>query len=212
MKKNKVQVFTGFGSFIEPKKIKVESADGETQEIEGENILIATGSEVRTLPGLEIDHEKVISSDDIVTNDKDYPKSVIILGSGAVGVEFASMYNDFGTEVTIVEVVDRIVPSEDPELSAELQKSFENRGIRVMTGTMADPKSLEKTDDGVKIKVAAPDQGQQKRKRRRPRAAPTATRPTPPAIPAKAAARLWRQRRSWSPSGAKPSPRTSTST
>jgi dihydrolipoamide dehydrogenase len=161
MKKNKVQVFTGFGSFIEPKKIKVESADGETQEIEGENILIATGSEVRTLPGLEIDHEKVISSDDIVTNDKDYPKSVIILGSGAVGVEFASMYNDFGTEVTIVEVLENIVPSEEPEISAELKKSFEKRGIRVMTGSMADTNSLEKTDDGVKIKVAPVSQEEQ---------------------------------------------------
>jgi len=161
MKKNKVQVYKGVGSFVEPKKIQVESEDGETQELEADNVLIATGSAVRTLPGLEIDHEKVISSDDVVSMDEDYPKSVIILGSGAVGAEFASMYHDFGSEVTIVEVVDRIVPSEDPELSAELQKSFENRGIRVMTGTMADPESLEKTDDGVKIKVAAPDQGQQ---------------------------------------------------
>ncbi|CAN5244814.1 hypothetical protein BH24ACT19_BH24ACT19_17090 [soil metagenome] len=89
MRKNKVQVFTGMGSFVEPKKIKVEGEDGE-QEIEGENVIIATGSAVRTLPGLEIDHEKVVSSDDVVTA-KDYPESVIILGSGAVGVEFASM-------------------------------------------------------------------------------------------------------------------------
>ena len=160
MKKNKVQVFTGVCSFVEPKKLKVESEDGETQELEADYVLIATGSEVRTLPGLEIDHDKVISSDDIVTNEEDYPKSVIILGSGAVGVEFASMYNDFGTEVTIVEVLDNIVPSEDPEISAELEKAFEKRGIRVMTGSMADPKSLEKTDDGVKITVAAADQGE----------------------------------------------------
>ena len=160
MKKNKIQVFTGVGSFVEPKKIQVESEDGETQELEADNVLIATGSEVRTLPGLEIDHEKVISSDDIVTNSEDYAKSVIVLGSGAVGVEFASMYNDFGTEVTIVEVLDKIVPSEDPEISAELEKAFENRGIRVMTGSMADPESLEKTDDGVKIKVSAADQGE----------------------------------------------------
>ena len=153
MRKNKVQVFTGFGSFVEPKKIQVESEDGETQEIEGENILIATGSAVRTLPGLEIDHEKVISSDDVVTA-KDYPESIIILGSGAVGTEFASMYRDFGAEVTIVEVLDRLVPGEDPEISEELRKRFEERGIRVMTGSMADTESLEKTDDGVRIQVS----------------------------------------------------------
>jgi dihydrolipoamide dehydrogenase len=153
MRKNKVQVFTGVGSFVEPKKIRVESEDGETQELEAENVLIAVGSGVRTLPGLEIDHEKVISSDDVVTMDH-YPKSIIMLGSGAVGTEFASMYNDFGTEVTIVEVLDRLLPAEDPEISAELEKQFENHGIRVMTGVMADTESLEKTDDGVRIKVS----------------------------------------------------------
>jgi dihydrolipoamide dehydrogenase len=153
MRKNKVQVFTGAGSFVESKKIQVESSDGETQELEADYVLIATGSAVRTLPGLEIDHEKVISSDDVVTMDH-YPKSVIILGSGAVGTEFASMYNDFGTEVTIVEVLDRLLPGEDPEISTELQTQFENHGIHVMTSTMADAESLEKTDDGVKIKVS----------------------------------------------------------
>jgi dihydrolipoamide dehydrogenase len=154
MKKNKITVYNGVGSFVEPKKVKVETDDGE-EELEAENVLISTGSAVNTLPGLEFDHEKIISSDDIATNDESYPESVIILGSGAVGVEFASMYNDFGTDVTIVEILDRIVPLEDPEISAELQKAFENRGINVMTGTQADPESLEKTDSGVKITVAA---------------------------------------------------------
>jgi len=154
MRKNKVQVFTGVGSFVEPKKIKVEEEDGETQELEADNVLIATGSAVRTLPSLEIDHEKVISSDDAVTAG-DYPKSVIILGSGAVGVEFASMYNDFGSEVTIVEVLNRILPSEDPEISAELEKRFEGRGMRVMTSTIADPESFEKTGKGVAIRISA---------------------------------------------------------
>jgi dihydrolipoamide dehydrogenase len=160
MKKNKVTVYNGVGSFVEPKKIKVETDDGE-EELEAENVLISTGSAVNTLPGLEFDHEKVISSDDIVTNDESYPESVIILGSGAVGVEFASMYNDFGTEVTIVEILDRLVPLEDPEISAALQKEFENRGIRVLTSTKADPESLEKTDDGVKIQIAGAESGEQ---------------------------------------------------
>ena len=103
---------------------------------------------------MEFDGEKVISSDNVVSSDS-YPGSIIILGSGAVGVEFASMYSDFGSEVTIVEMLDRIVPLEDPEISTALQKEFENRGITVLTSTLADPESLEKTDDGVKIKVAA---------------------------------------------------------
>src|SRR3712207_6657336 len=148
MKKNKIQVFQGTGSFVEPKKIKVDGNDGETQELEAEHVLISTGSAVSTLPGLEFDGERVISSDDITTNNEDYPKSVIILGSGAVGVEFASMYHDFGTEVTIVEILDRIVPLEDPEISEALKKEFEGRGITVLTGTKADPESLERTDSG----------------------------------------------------------------
>jgi dihydrolipoamide dehydrogenase len=154
MKKNKVTVYNGVGSFVEPKKIKVETDEGE-EELEATNVLISTGSAVNTLPGLDFDHEKVISSDDIVTNDESYPGSVIILGSGAVGVEFASMYNDFGTEVTIVEILDRLVPLEDPEISEALKKEFEGRGITVLTSTQADPESLEKTDDGVKIQIAS---------------------------------------------------------
>ncbi len=160
MKKNKIQVYNGMGSFVEPKKIKVETGDGE-QQLEAENVLISTGSAVSTLPGLEFDGERVLSSDNIVTNNESYPESIIILGSGAVGVEFASMYNDFGTEVTVVELLDRIVPLEDPEISQLLQKEFEERGITVLTGTKADPQSLEKTDSGVKIKVAGADSGEQ---------------------------------------------------
>jgi dihydrolipoamide dehydrogenase len=160
MKKNKIQVYNGTGSFVEPKKIRVETADGE-EELEAENVLISTGSAVSTLPGLEFDGEKVISSDNIVTNDEWYPGSIIILGSGAVGVEFASMYNDFGTEVTVVELLDRIVPLEDPEISEALKKEFEGRGITVLTGTKADPGSLEKTDSGVKITVASAESGEQ---------------------------------------------------
>jgi dihydrolipoamide dehydrogenase len=160
MKKNKVTVYNGVGSFVEPKKIKVETEDGE-EELEAENVLISTGSAVSTLPGLEFDGEKVISSDDIVTNDESYPESVIVLGSGAVGVEFASMYHDFGTDVTVVELLDRIVPLEDPEISAALTKEFEDRGIKVLTSTKADPESLEKTDSGIKITVAGAGSGEQ---------------------------------------------------
>jgi len=160
MKKNKIQVYNGTGSFVEPKKIKVENGEG-TEELEAENVLISTGSAVSTLPGLDFDGERVLSSDNIVTNNEHYPQSIIILGSGAVGVEFASMYHDFGTEVTVVELLDRIVPAEDPEISEALEKEFEERGITVLTGTKADPESLEKTDSGIKITVAGAESGEQ---------------------------------------------------
>ena len=140
MKKNKIQVFRGTASFAEPKRITVAGED-ETRELEASNVLIATGSAVATLPGLDLDGEKIISSDDVVTSADDPPASVIVLGSGAVGVEFASMYRDFGTEVTVVELLDRIVPAEDPEVLAGLEKAFTNRGIRVLTGAQADPAS-----------------------------------------------------------------------
>jgi dihydrolipoamide dehydrogenase len=157
MKKNKVQVFRGTGSFIEPKRVKVQDGDDEGTELETANVLLATGSAVATLPGLELDGGKVISSDDVVTSTDDPPASIIVLGSGAVGVEFASLYNDFGTDVTLVELLDRIVPAEDAEISAEIEKAFERRGIRVMTSTKADPSSLKKTEDGVTIKVEGED-------------------------------------------------------
>ncbi len=157
MKKNKITVYNGVGSFAEPKKIKVELNEGGEEELEAKNVLISTGSAVSTLPGLEFDGDRVISSDDIVTNNDDYPESVIILGSGAVGVEFASMYDDFGSEVTVVELLDRIVPAEDPEISAELAKAFDKRGIKCLTGVKADPESLDTSGDGVKITVSGDD-------------------------------------------------------
>ncbi len=161
MKKNKVKVYNGAGRFVEPKKVAVDSEGGETTELEAENVLIAVGSSVSTLPGLEFDGDKVISSDDIVQGQDAPPESIIILGSGAVGTEFASMYSDFGTEVTLVEVLDRIVPGEDPEISEQLTKSFKGRGMNIMTSTKADPQSLEKTDSGIKIRVEGAGSGEQ---------------------------------------------------
>ncbi len=157
MKKNNVRVLTGTASFAAPHTVKVKGDDGDDTELEGSHVLIASGSAVATLPGLELDGERVISSDDVATSGEDPPASIIILGSGAVGVEFASMYADFGTEVTLVELLDLIVPAEDPEVSAELRKAFERRGIRVMTGAKANPSSVQKTDHGVQIEVGGED-------------------------------------------------------
>lgn len=156
MKKNKIKVYRGTGSFVAPKRIRVAGPDGE-QELSASYVLIATGSAVATLPGLDFDGERILSSDDVTTSAAAPPGSLVVLGSGAVGVEFASMYADFGTDVTIVEILDRIVPAEDPEISAELTKAFGKRGIRVLTGTRADPASLEKTNGGVAIGVEGKD-------------------------------------------------------
>jgi dihydrolipoamide dehydrogenase len=156
MKKNKIKVYRGTGSFAAPKRIRVAGPDGE-QELSASYVLIATGSVVATLPGLDIDGNQILSSDDVTTSAAEPPSSLIVLGSGAVGAEFASMYRDFGADVTIVEILDRIVPAEDPEISAELAKAFDKRGIRVLTGTRADPASLEKTDGGVAIGVTGED-------------------------------------------------------
>ena len=152
MRKNKITVYEGLGSFVGPKKVEVKGADGNQEVLEGRFVLIATGSAPRSLPGLHIDHERVLTSDDVLEMEH-LPASIIILGGGAVGVEFASMYNDFGSEVTIVEVLERIVPLEDPEISKALRKEFEVRGIRVLTYTRAAPESLEKTGSGVRMKV-----------------------------------------------------------
>ncbi|MDQ2896582.1 MAG: dihydrolipoyl dehydrogenase [Actinomycetota bacterium] len=157
MKKNNVRVLTGTGSFAGPQTVTVKGGDGAHTELEGSHVLIASGSAVSSLPGLELDGERVISSDDVVTSAKDPPESIIVLGSGAVGVEFASMYADFGTNVTLVELMDRIVPAEDPDVSAELRKAFERRGIRVITSAKANPSSLQKTDHGVQIEVTDED-------------------------------------------------------
>jgi dihydrolipoamide dehydrogenase len=148
MKKNKVTVFNGFGKIAGKGKIEVAAGDGKTETIETKNIIIATGSVVRPIPGFETDGKQVVNSDQILELNQ-VPKSMLVLGSGAVGVEFASVYSRFGCETTVVELVDRIVPGEDAEVSKELERSFKKRGIKTMTGTKID--KLEKSKKGVKV-------------------------------------------------------------
>ena len=156
MKKNAISVYGGTGRFAGPRTVEVSGEDGGRQVLEAGRVLIATGSAPRSLPGLEVDHERVVTSDDVLAMDR-LPASVIVLGSGAVGAEFASMYNDFGARVTVVEVLDRVVPGEDRDVSAELKRRFEARGIRVLTGAKADPGSLDEAEGGVRIGVRTDD-------------------------------------------------------
>lgn len=148
MKKNKVTVFKGTGKLALPGKVEVTGADGAKQTLETKNIIIATGSVVRPIPGFETDGVHVVNSDHILEL-KDVPKSLIVMGAGAVGVEFASVYSRFGAETTVVELMPRLVPLEDEEVSKELEKSFRKRKIKSQVDTKLE--KLEKTETGVRV-------------------------------------------------------------
>ena len=153
MKKNKVDWIPGFATITSAqgavKKIEVKSDKG-TQTLETKNILIATGSEARMLPGLKPDAESILTNIEIL-NLTTVPKSLMIIGAGAVGVEFASMFRRFGSQVSLFEMLPRIVPVEDEEVSKELERVFKKSGIRVETGAKCD--NVEKTGHSVKMRV-----------------------------------------------------------
>ncbi len=124
------------------------------QTLEAKNIIIATGSEARMLPGLQPDAEFILTNIEIL-NLTEVPKSLIVIGAGAVGVEFASIFKRFGTDVTVVEMLPRIVPVEDEDVSKELERSFKKQKIRVETGARAD--NIQKTGKGVKLTLTTKD-------------------------------------------------------
>jgi dihydrolipoamide dehydrogenase len=148
MKKNKVDVAAGFGRIAAPGRVSVAGAGGAETTYAAKNILIATGSTPRSLPGIEIDHQAILSSDSILEL-AEVPKSLIVIGSGAVGVEFASIFARFGSKTTIVEILPRIVPLEDEEISRELAASFKRQGIAVYVDTRVE--RVTKNEGGVEV-------------------------------------------------------------
>jgi len=148
MKKNRVDVANGFGRIQGVGKVTVAAADGSETTYSAKNIVVATGSEPRSLPGIEIDHKTILSSDSIL-EVTEVPKSLIVIGSGAVGVEFASMFARFGSKTTIVEILPRIVPLEDDEISRELAASFKRQGIAVYVDARVE--RVTKTEGGVEV-------------------------------------------------------------
>jgi dihydrolipoamide dehydrogenase len=152
MKKNKVTVFNGFGKLAGPGKVEVAYEDGKKETIQTKNVIIATGSVVRPIPGFDCDGKVVVNSDHILELTE-VPKSLIVMGSGAVGVEFASVYARFGVDTTVIELLDRIVPIEDAEVSKELERSFKKQGIKCMTGVKLD----KMENDGKTVKVSGKD-------------------------------------------------------
>ncbi len=142
-KKNKIDWIKGTARVMG--RGKVDVFEGEKQTLEAKEIIVATGSAPRSVPSVTIDHERIITSDEAI-HLKEVPKSLVIMGSGAVGVEFASIYRRFGSEVTIVELLPRLVPVEDEAVSAELEKSFKKQGINVLTNTKVTKATASSTE------------------------------------------------------------------
>lgn len=157
MRKNKVTVIRGTGRIEGSAKngtysIQVKASGGE-QKVEAKNVAIATGSDAKMLPGLKAD-DRVLTNIEILQLDR-IPKSMVIVGAGAVGVEFGSIFKSYGSEITIVEYLPRVVPNEDEDVSKELARAFRKRGIDCHTGTKVE--KVERTKDGVKVTFTPPD-------------------------------------------------------
>jgi dihydrolipoamide dehydrogenase len=157
MKKNKIDTYDGWGTFKDAHNIDVALNDGKSETITFKNCIIATGSVTALIPGTKLS-ERVVTYEEQIMEDK-LPKSVIIAGAGAIGVEFGYIFNSYGVEVTIVEFLDRVLPREDEEISAELHKAYEKAGIKILVGTKIE--KIEDTGKGVKVSVTTPDSKKQ---------------------------------------------------
>ncbi|ATP40924.1 dihydrolipoyl dehydrogenase [Solibacillus sp. R5-41] len=161
MKKGKIDVFNGYGRILGPSifspmpgTISVEMNDGsENEMLVPKNVIIATGSRPRKLAGVEIDGQTIFTSDEFL-NITNLPKSIIIVGGGVIGIEWASMLHDFDVDVTIIEVGARILPTEDRDISTEMMKLLTKRGIKVYTNVELDPNNITKSEQQVKVKLS----------------------------------------------------------
>ena len=153
MKKNKIDILSGWGKIQPGKKVEVSDTNGIKTVYAADHIIIATGARARELPTLKIDNEKVIGYRKAMTLEKQ-PKSMVVVGSGAIGVEFAYFYNSIGTKVTIVEFMDRIVPVEDEEVSKALEKIYKKSGITIMTSSEVTKVDTKGTGCKVTVKTA----------------------------------------------------------
>jgi len=156
MKKHKITVFKGTGRFEGKGRVTVKDGAGPRREIPTKNVIIATGSAPRLLPGMQIESPRIVTSDELLDFER-VPKSMIVLGAGAVGVEFASVFKRFSSDVTIIEMLDRLVPIEDEETSAELQRAFRKRGIASLVRTRFE--SARVNEGGVEVTYTGADGG-----------------------------------------------------
>ena len=151
MRKNKITVIEGEGTITGTGRVRVGSSDGSSQEVSADNLVIGTGTRPRTL-GISVDGKRVFTSDNI-WDATGIPKSVIVLGGGYIGCEFATYFRAFGVDVTIVEMLPSLIPMMDADLSKELQRAYSRRGIKLLTNTKANPGSVQSNDDGVTLEV-----------------------------------------------------------
>jgi dihydrolipoamide dehydrogenase len=154
MKKNKIDVVIGFGKLKAKGQVEVTGADGKTQVVEAKHVIVATGGRSRELPNLKQDGKKVIGYREAMSLPTQ-PKSMIVVGSGAIGIEFGYFYNSMGTKVTVVEFLPRIVPVEDEDISKELEKNLKKNGIEILTSS--EVTSIDSSGNGVKAKVKTPN-------------------------------------------------------
>jgi len=150
MKKHNITVVLGKAIISNPNKVRVSANDGTTRELGAQNIIIATGAHPAVIPGIEIDGQRVLTYREAILQER-LPKSVIIIGAGAIGLEFATVWSSYGSQVTLVEMMPAIAPMEDAEVSAELVKAFTKRGIKIHVDTRV--KTVKTTSDGVKVTV-----------------------------------------------------------
>ncbi|MFJ2370173.1 dihydrolipoyl dehydrogenase [Microbacterium sp. NPDC087665] len=136
MKKNKVTEYDGRGTFTGPKAISVAKSDGSTEEVTFDNVIIATGSRVRLLPGVQLSDNVVTYEEQIMS--RELPKSIVIVGAGAIGMEFAYVMTNYGVKVTIIEFLDRALPNEDADVSKEITKQYKNYGVDILTSTKVE--------------------------------------------------------------------------
>lgn len=155
-RKHKIETVRGFGRLQGAGRIGVEGPGGQ-REIRAKNIILATGSEARMLPGLEADPERILTNREVLEVQK-VPDSLVIIGAGAVGVEFASIYRRFGSQVILLEMLPRILPLADEEISQELEKSLKKQDVQILTGARVD--KLERKGSGVEVQVTQGDRKQ----------------------------------------------------
>lgn len=155
LKKNKVTLVSGWGRLVDATHVEVTNSEG-TVTLTAQDVVIATGSVPRELSDLPFDQKQILSSDDVLEKTE-VPGSIVILGGGAIGVEFASMYNDFGSKVTLIEMLPHILPQDDEDVAEELTKLLTRRGVQVMAGTKFDLKSVKKSAKGITAKVTGSD-------------------------------------------------------
>ena len=154
MKKNNIPVFMGTARFTSRDSVTVTGKDGAVQELKAKDFIIATGSTPFSIPGVSVDGEKILTYREAILQEK-LPASVVIIGAGAIGLEFATVWSAYGSQVTLVEMLPRIAPLEDEEVSAELTKAFNKRGIKCLTETKV--LGVETTPGGVRVKTSNKD-------------------------------------------------------